>query len=281
MKQFAPLCVRESAGRPGQGLHPARVLRSLEGDGPVSAVHDPVDAETRDHVVDVGLQIFGRPPFHVRFGDKARYLAVDIGHFRQGLELVLPRVEDPVPDVRLADMVQDEGDFGALPHEFDRIRQLRVEDADIEGESARGQQPDPFDEFRLQTEVGVLGLQQAADALDQRNPGQGLEIYVNRCAQFERRVGHDPTDPPVLPGKTGHPFRFLNVLAGVTFALHEDHLLHPDLPAGLAVFLQPVPLVQQGNIVQPAVPQVVRVPEMYVGVYNGEVQHGVISIGGV
>ena len=173
-------------------------------------------------------------------------------------------------------MIQDEGDVGALPDEFDRVRQLRVEDADIEGQPVGRQKPDPFDEPGLQAKVGVLGLQQAANALDQGNGGQGLEILLDRHAPFERRVGHDPADPAVLPGETGYPFRFLDVLASVAFALHEDHLLHPDRSAGLPVFLQQVPLVQQGNTVQPAVSQVIRVPEMYVGVYNGEIHHGVI-----
>ena len=138
-----------------------------------------------------------------------------------------------------------------------------------------GRSRTPSMKRRLEAEAGVLGLQQAADALDQRNGGQGLEIFVDCRAQFERRVGHDPADPAVLPGKTGHPLRFLDVLAGVAFALHEDHLLHLNVPAGLPVFFQQVPLVQQRNIVQPAVPQVIRVPEMHVGVYNGEVQHGI------
>ena len=141
----------------------------------------------------------------------------------------------------------------------------------------RRQQPDAFNEPGLEAEISVLGLQQAADALDQGNGGQRLEIFVGRRAPFERRVGHDPADPAVLPGKAGYPFRFLHVQAGVAFALHEDHLLHLDLSAGLPVFIQQVPLIQQRNIVQPAVSQVFRVPEMHVGVYNGEVHHGEFS----
>ena len=198
-------------------------------------------------MVDVGLQVLGRPPFHVRLGDEARHLAADIGHFRQGLQFVLPRVENLVLDVGLADMIQDEGDIGALPDEFDGVRQLRVEDADIEGQPVRRQQADAFNKPGLKAEISVLGLQQAADALDQGNGGQGLEIFVGHRAPFERGVGHDPADPAVLPGETGYPFRFLDVLARVAFALHEDHLLHLDLSASLPVFIQQVPLNSAGE----------------------------------
>ena len=170
---------------------------------------------------------------------------------------------------------------GALADELDHVRQLRVKDADVEGQPVGRQQADAFDESRLEAEINGFRLQQAADALDQRHSGQGLEIFTDRRAPFKRRVGHDPANTAVLPGKAGYPFRFLDVLAGVAFALHKDHLLHLNLPAGLPIFFQQVPPVQQGDIVQPAVPQVIRVPEMHVGVDDRETHHGVFSFRGV
>ena len=90
---------------------------------------------------------------------------MDIRQRRELLQLLAPGIGNAGLDRRLADMVEHEAHLRALPHHLDRVRQMMMEDADVEGEIMRRQQLQPVDEVGLDAEIGIaLVLDQPADA---------------------------------------------------------------------------------------------------------------------
>ena len=132
---------------------------------PVAAIHHAIEAECIDRMRDIGLDLFARPVLVIGFGGDAGNLAMDIGQRRKFLQLLPPGIGNAGLDRRLADMIEHEAHLGALLHHLDRIRQVMVEDADVEDEIMRRQQLQRLDEIGLDAEIRIgLVLDQAAHA---------------------------------------------------------------------------------------------------------------------
>ena len=134
----------------------------------------------------------------------------------------------------LADMVEHEADLRALPDHLDHVRQMVVEDADVEGEVVRREQLEPGDEVGPDAEIGIgLVLDQPADAAQQ------LVL-----AQLGRAPARSPRRAPAaaprpcrssrwsLSARLCDPGRLVEMLREVDVDLDEDELvdLHRSRP---------------------------------------------------
>ena len=93
---------------------------------------------------------------------------MDVREFRQRLYLLLPRLKQLILDVGFAEMIQDKLDFGALLYQSERIGELRMEDTEVETQPVVSEGFDPVHEIGLDAEVNAFGLDEAANAFDER-----------------------------------------------------------------------------------------------------------------
>ena len=209
----------------------------------------------------------------IGLGHHARELAPDVGQGREPLDVGAPRIEPALPDRRLADVVEDEADLRTAPDQLDHVVELVVIDAEIEAQPETRQQLEPVDEGRPQAE-GVIGLalQEPADALDQGQRRQLLEIRLDRVAVLERRRRDHAHDARVGGGQPRDQARLLLVLARIGAGLD------PDDPVDLDRALRLIELRQQvGRIelraLHPAVADAAGIVEMHVSVDDRDVSH--------
>ena len=77
-------------------------------------------------------------------------------------------------------------------HHLDDVRQVVVEDADVEGQVARGEEGEALEEVRPQAEVGVgLVLDQPPDRPELRQLAEPVEILGHRGAFLQVGAGDD------------------------------------------------------------------------------------------
>src|ERR1700735_4721182 len=99
-----------------------------------------------------------------------------------------PWLDETRLDARLGDMVENEGDFRTTPHHLQHIRQLMVEDADVERKIVFRQKLQRLQKRRTKHELWVrLVLDQAAHAADDREFGDLRHLRLDSLAFLERQ----------------------------------------------------------------------------------------------
>ena len=273
-KELLHFLVSRTPDRPFKRFHPTRIFRRLIGHGPIAAIHNAVEAEALDDVIDIGLELLSRPTVVIGLGDQAGDLAPDVGELGQGLDLSAPWIQQAGLDIRLPDMIEDELHIRALGHHFDGVGHLWVMDANVEVQSIFWQQLYAGDKVRAQAELDIgLELNDAADALDARIGGQLLQRWTDRSAELKRRPGHNALQPAVLLSQALDPIGFFLELRKIHFGLQEDHFLYSDGSAGAVIIFQQVGLVEQGDTIQPGIAQTLRIPNVEVRINYWKIQH--------
>ena len=180
-------------------------------------------------------------------------------------------------DIRLADMVEDEGHLRAAPRELDRVGERPVLDADIEGEAVLRQKLDGFEEGRLETEGGVaLGLDEPPDAAQDAVLLQGEEVGLDRLSVFERRMGDHAGEPRIAVRKPLDEACFLEMQAGIDGDFREHDLVDLDSAARAIEILEERSALQLRRAIEPAVAKAIYVIEMDMAVDDREVRHLVL-----
>ena len=123
----------------------------------------------------------------------------------------------------LADVVEHEAHLGALLHHLDDVRQMMVEDADVEREVVRGEQLQAGDEVRLDAEVRVgLVLDQPADAAQGPVLAELVDLRRDRRTPLERQRGDHALQRRLALRKLLDPRRLGEMLRIVDVDLGED-----------------------------------------------------------
>ena len=201
-------------------------------------------------------------------------LQTTLGWRASSRELALPRLDQPVLDAGLADVVEHELHLGAAPRELDREHQTPVLEADVEGQSVLGEEAQPIEEIRGKADARIgLALDQPPDAAQGAILQQPLQIGLHRGALLQRRVGDHPRQPRILVGQLLHPGRLREMQPLVDRDLREHQPVDHDLGAAAVEVAEVVTPVDLGHPLQPAVAQPARVVEMDVAVDDREAWH--------
>ena len=116
-----------------KGLPPALVAACKHGHGPVAAVEHAIGTEAGDGVFQVRTQVVDGPAVVIGFGDQAgEFAAMNVWAFCKGGEMVLPGLFEFRGDVRLANVVEDEGGVWAGIDQGEYVRELGMRDTEIE-----------------------------------------------------------------------------------------------------------------------------------------------------
>ena len=140
---------------------------------------------------------------------------MDVREFRQPTELRLPGLEGAVLDVRLRDMIEDEGLEREVLREPDRGLELLRVDEDIVDQGVRLELRDAALEILPEHEVifGLL-LDDMTDADEFRMRGEAREVFLDAV-----RAKVDPTDDALHVGvfirEPEEPIGFANHLTGL------------------------------------------------------------------
>jgi len=113
----------------------------------------------------------------IGLSDQARELAVDVIALGQLGDVLAPWREHAVPDPRLRDVIEDEDLLRVASDEFDRLRQVTLEDENVIDQVELAQRPDSSVEVRAKHVVLVrLALQHVTHALELLARGESLQV---------------------------------------------------------------------------------------------------------
>ena len=133
-EELALIGRRKACGRPVERGELLQIAAGELAQGRVPAVENAVRAKAVDNVIDVRPELVRRPALVIGLGGDAGELAHDIGQRRHLADVAAPRFYEAGLDPGLADVIEDESDLRTPPHHGQRVRHLRMEDADVEGE---------------------------------------------------------------------------------------------------------------------------------------------------
>src|SRR5438093_1337542 len=142
------------------------------------------------------------------------------------LEITPPWIDLARLDRRLADMVEHEAHFGTPVDHLDDVRQVMVEDADVEGDVVRGEKFQSGDEIGLDAEIGIgLSLDESSHRAKDLVLAKPIELGLDGVAALERKRRDHAFELGHRSGKLGNPCRFIEMLRKIDIDFDEYELL--------------------------------------------------------
>ena len=159
-------------------------------------------------------------------------------------------------------MVKNEDGVRALLDELRDGRKLAMRDTEVEGQTARGQQPNTADELRVCDRLDRLALEQPPHSDNERLRRERAEARLDREPLVDGGVGDD--SPHERPGHFLHPAHLVHGLVVAAVRLHENRPSQLMSPAVDVLGAEPPP---QGRLLlEPAMATLGRIPEVKVRV---------------
>ena len=145
----------------------------------------------------IGIRSGAHRPL-LRGGDAGQF-ADDVRKRRQRLDLACPGLDHTRGDGRLADMVEDEAHLGALLDHADDVRQVVVEDADVEDEVMRREELQRGERGDAIQPGGETGLPAKAGQMFDR-AGERLLCHVPGIVRILEHAKGERVNLPLVAG---------------------------------------------------------------------------------
>src|SRR5882672_9242018 len=106
VEEFLLVCLSRAASERQENVDPLAIAGGKRANGPVTPEHHAIPAKAFDGVIDVGTRIFRGPVVAIRIGYQPGNLAKDIREICDFAEVRAPGVEDFLPHLWHAAVVE-------------------------------------------------------------------------------------------------------------------------------------------------------------------------------